>query len=206
MKNLLPSNSTEFERGFELAARQQIQLNVDVIKALWNPQSCPLNLLPWLAWALSVDVWDNDWPEEVKRNMVKNSIDVHRHKGTVHAVRTAVEAVYSNSEVREWFSYGGDPYKFKVNIDVNSPNFDWDKAHKVVEVANSAKNVRSILEAVQVIVNQSAQIPKIAVVLSSQNFSKVHVNPVDIIPDDLLLHIGVSINTINRTFIEPDSP
>jgi phage tail P2-like protein len=34
---------------------------------LWNPQTCPLAALPWLAWTLSIDKWDTDWTEERKR-------------------------------------------------------------------------------------------------------------------------------------------
>ncbi len=28
----------------------------------WHPQTCPEALLPWLAWSLSVDEWDESWP------------------------------------------------------------------------------------------------------------------------------------------------
>lgn len=27
------------------------------IRELWNPDTCPANLLPWLAWSFSVDRW-----------------------------------------------------------------------------------------------------------------------------------------------------
>lgn len=36
------------------------------IRQVWTPEECPVELLPYLAWALSVDQWDKDWPAEKK--------------------------------------------------------------------------------------------------------------------------------------------
>ncbi|MBJ6889264.1 phage tail protein I, partial [Vibrio cholerae] len=63
------------------------------IKDLWDPYSCPLSLLPWLAWALSVDEWDDRWPEHIKRQVVQDSFDVHRFKGTPYAVQKALDSL-----------------------------------------------------------------------------------------------------------------
>ncbi|WP_332113935.1 phage tail protein I, partial [Escherichia coli] len=44
------------------------------IRELWNPDTCPANLLPSLAWAFSVHTWDEKWPEEPK-SVVEGKID-----------------------------------------------------------------------------------------------------------------------------------
>jgi len=59
---------------------------------LWTPATCPAALLPWLAWALSVDEWDGTWPEERQRAVIAASVAVHRRKGTRGAVVAALAA------------------------------------------------------------------------------------------------------------------
>ena len=46
-----------------------------------------------LAYQLHVDDYDSGLPIETKREMVKNSIDIHRHKGTPYAVEKAVQTI-----------------------------------------------------------------------------------------------------------------
>jgi phage tail P2-like protein len=50
-----------------------------------------VDLLPYLAWALSVDRWDKDWPAERKIAAIQKSYWLHRRKGTRAAVRRVVE-------------------------------------------------------------------------------------------------------------------
>jgi phage tail P2-like protein len=114
MSSLLPPNSTELERA--LAESMSLAaLDPDAIRALWNPATCPETHLPWLAWALSVDIWDDAWPVERKRATIAGSIAWHRKKGTPWAVEQALAAAgYSDSllvEHRElheaWLAAGG---------------------------------------------------------------------------------------------------
>ena len=63
----------------------------------------PAALLPWLAWAVSVDYWDSSWTEQQKRNVVAASIEVHQHKGTVSAMRRVVEALGFDFSIVEWW-------------------------------------------------------------------------------------------------------
>ncbi|WP_348251429.1 phage tail protein I, partial [Salmonella enterica] len=57
------------------------------LRALWNPDTCPENLLPWQAWAFSVDRWDEDWTERTKRAVIREADFIHCHKGTTGAIR-----------------------------------------------------------------------------------------------------------------------
>ncbi len=70
MSKLLPQNSTPLERALADAHPAQAS-QADAIRALWNPETCPSELLPWLAWTLSVDDWSADWSERQKRDTVK---------------------------------------------------------------------------------------------------------------------------------------
>lgn len=61
------------------------------LRRLWDTETCPASLLPWLAWAFSVDRWDESWPEETKRDVIRSAYYIHCHKGTIGAVRRVVE-------------------------------------------------------------------------------------------------------------------
>lgn len=91
MSSLLPPNASASERAIDEATARIGAVPV-AVGDLWNPQTCPTPALPWLAWALSVDVWDSTWSEPVKRTVIAKSIEIHRRKGTVWAVREALRA------------------------------------------------------------------------------------------------------------------
>ena len=88
-RHLLPANATPLEKALATASER-----VDAIPApidtLWDPARCPGPLLPWLAWALSVDIWCERWPEAKKRLVCAESITLHRLKGTLEGIRRHV--------------------------------------------------------------------------------------------------------------------
>lgn len=89
--SLLPRNATSFERALSLAAARFSPARI--VPTLWNAGACPAELLPWLAWALSVDEWDHGWSVEKKRAVISASIAIHQRKGTPGAIRTALAAL-----------------------------------------------------------------------------------------------------------------
>lgn len=91
--SILPPNSTALERACEAALAARIA-SLDVpIKDLWNPMTCPAVLLPWLAWALSVDEWSPEWTEATQRAAIAASVGVHRRKGTIWAIKRQMAAM-----------------------------------------------------------------------------------------------------------------
>lgn len=88
------------------------------LRMLWNWRTCPLALLPYLAWALSVDRWDEGWPEATKRSVVAAAHFVHRHKGTISALRRVVEPLGYLIEVREWWELNEEPGTFRLVVGV----------------------------------------------------------------------------------------
>lgn len=101
-ETLLPHNATQEERDIEASTARLGEVPVEIGK-LWNSDTCPADLLPWLAWALSVDEWDSGWSESAKRDFIKQSATVHRHKGTVGAVRNALASLGVTVDFLEWF-------------------------------------------------------------------------------------------------------
>ena len=85
----LPPNATAQERALEATLARIGSVPVP-LRDLWSPVSCPVDLLPWLAWSLSVDHWESGWPESIKRDVIAQSVGVHKIKGTVAAIRLAL--------------------------------------------------------------------------------------------------------------------
>jgi phage tail P2-like protein len=104
--SLLPPNATPVERALEATLARTDDLPIEIGK-LWNPDTCPAPLLPFLAWALSVDVWDAAWPEAIQRRVIANSPAVHRAKGTRAAVVAALDGLMVQAGITEWWQPGG---------------------------------------------------------------------------------------------------
>lgn len=91
MNNQLPNSSTPLEKALANVAYDFS--NTPTLLSIWNADTCPVNLLPYLAWALSVDEWDNTWSEGRKRTAIKAAREIHRHKGTPGGVLAALAAL-----------------------------------------------------------------------------------------------------------------
>jgi len=130
-RSLLPPNRTAREKVLELVACTRLDAIPLPIKSLMNADECPAELLNFLADSMSVDYWDGEWPEDVKRDMIKASLSVHWHKGTDGAVEDALKALGVTADVTHWWqeSPKGTPGTMKLiatankNLDKNSETF-----------------------------------------------------------------------------------
>lgn len=78
------------------------------------------DVLDMLAIDFKVDWYNTSADIEAKRNMIKDCIKIHKHKGTVYAVETALKNIHQKSTVEEWFEYGGQPYFFRIVQDISN--------------------------------------------------------------------------------------
>lgn len=100
-----------------------------------------------LAWQWSVDFYDELKSLAGKRNAVKQSIAIHRIKGTRRAVELALHMVYTSGEVSEWFEYGGQPYYFRVRF-IRPETIRLEDVDRVIRIINTVKNTRSWLDGI----------------------------------------------------------
>ena len=128
--NTLLPHPTKTELALEQdAAEKYCRANPEVITRLFDPLTCPAELLPWLAYALSVDVWNPQWPESTKRAICANSLAMHLHKGTLGGIEDALAALGIQAEITEWWQMQpeGQPGTMSVMLWVNQnllPNAD----------------------------------------------------------------------------------
>ena len=120
MASLLPPNATQAERDIE-AATARLEAVPTPLRQLWNPNTCPVALLPWLAWALSLDVWNANWSEAIKRERIRTAIAIQRRKGTARSVREVVQSFGGTIAIREWWQMDppGEPHTFELLLFLN---------------------------------------------------------------------------------------
>ncbi|MEG8850981.1 phage tail protein I [Klebsiella pneumoniae] len=115
---LLPPSASAWMRSAEAATAKLSGITV-AIRTLWTPTACPVDLLPYLAWALSVDRWDKNWSADRKIAAIQRSYWLHRRKGTRAAVRRVIEDMGFSVTFAEWFDVGEEPGTFRLEVDVN---------------------------------------------------------------------------------------
>lgn len=149
--HLLPPSATAQERALSEATARLSDVPLMVRKS-WNPDTCPAELLPWLAWAMSVDEWQTDWTEQEKRDVIKASLDVHKHKGTIGALERALKPLGYLIDVVEWWEMTppGEPYTFSIVMGTKTKPVTADMYDKAERIVLTYKNLRSHLLALTV--------------------------------------------------------
>ncbi|MFI3254527.1 MAG: phage tail protein I [Eubacteriales bacterium] len=115
-------------------------------------------ILDILAYDLHVDWYDYRHSVETKRRVIKNSVKVHMKMGTKYAVETATSDVHPKSTVEEWFQYGGEPYFFRLNVDISDTGITSTQQISLVERIHFYKNCRSHLDYIAFQVESTAEI------------------------------------------------
>ena len=140
MTSLLPLNSTPAERAMEAAAAETTDVP---LRTLYNPDTCPAHLLYQLAWAWSVDRWDDSWPESIKRSVIRSAFYIHAHKGTIGALRRVVEPFGYLIEVVEWWQTEpkGVPGTFSLKVGVTDEGISEETYQELTWLIDDARPV-----------------------------------------------------------------
>ena len=115
--SLLPLNSTPLEQALAQVSMEKAALP-NVLRRMISPDTCPVALLPWLAIQRSVDRWDPNWSEAIRRKVIKDSFEIHKRKGTVSALRQVVEPFADLIDITEWHQLEpmGEPGTFSMSL------------------------------------------------------------------------------------------
>ncbi|MDF3822684.1 phage tail protein I [Leptospira sp. 96542] len=120
--SLLPPNATPLDRAMERVMVKHLCAIPQPHRDLWNPDKCPVRLLPWLAWALGANYWNDAWSESRKRRYVKQALGSSRNLGVKKGVMQIVQALGGAVTVVEWFEKTppGPPNTFEAYLDVGT--------------------------------------------------------------------------------------
>lgn len=120
-QSLLPNTATDLARALDILEERLFALPVAMITK--DPMTVSEALLDHLAWENSVDAWDTEWPEAIKRAVIAVSAEVHQYKGTPYGIKTALKAFGVDVELVEWFEPDGSgvPGTFTARAFVTDP-------------------------------------------------------------------------------------
>ena len=119
---------------------------IKAFETLANPELCDEKYLPFLAYAFKVDFWDKSLSVDDKRALIKQSLALHRYKGTIWAIEQVFEALKIKAVAEEWFNYGGEPYHFKIDLSLEDKEITPARANELTKYVGIYKNVRSVLD------------------------------------------------------------
>lgn len=157
-ERLLPTGATPLELRAEQASAEVGAVNIP-IRTLWDADTCPLKLLPYLAWAFSVERWDDSWDEATKRSIIKGSYMLHRRKGTISALRQAVEPLGYLISVTEWWQNDKTPGTFEMEIATLNTGITPEMYTELERVIDDAKPCSRHLTMLTISLETRGQLP-----------------------------------------------
>lgn len=137
---------------------QLISEEIDRNILLANIDTQPEPVVDLLAWEMHVDFYDPTLSLQQKRELVKSSPEWHRYKGTRWAVEKVTSILYPNSTVEEWFEYGGQPFYFKIILNLDAFFSSSLDTSQLIELINTTKNRRSWLQSIMLVTTNQRQV------------------------------------------------
>lgn len=157
-KHLLPTNSSKLEKRAAECLREAVK-NPIFIADLINPKKCPAHLLPYLAWALSVDKWDDAWSEEVKRLSIEQSFLIHKQKGTITAIKRVIEPIGYLIDLKEWFNTSTmQAGEFSLTVEVPEIGLNEETYNELVRLVDDAKPVSRHLKQLAISISPTGKL------------------------------------------------
>lgn len=105
-------------------------------------------ILDHLAAQYDVAVWRDDWPDNVKRSVLKTAIADKSRKGTVASVKNSLSSLWSAVSIKEWWQYGGAPHTFKIFVAQSKieGHVAADVQEDILAAVDDAKPARSLYD------------------------------------------------------------
>lgn len=147
---------------------------VDKINYRMNIDLLPDEIIEHLLWESHI-TWNEGLglatTREQKINLIKNSIELHRLKGTPAALEMVFRLINIDCRMQEWFQYGGTPYHFKLKLRVTDKGLNEDTLKLLEMLVMEYKNVRSWLETLSIYYTSNCTMYIASVALSSEKIT-----------------------------------
>ena len=87
--------------------------------------------------------WKLSSTQEKQRELIKESVKIHKIKGTKAAVKNVLKVLNLEGTIQEWFEYEGNPFHFRVSVLLKDSSYD---TKNLINMIDEYKIVRSKLE------------------------------------------------------------
>lgn len=126
---------------------KEILPEVNILNFYLNWESLSDETLDELAVNWNVEYYNSEFPKDKKIELIKNSYEFKKNKGTTGILEDSLKVVNPTIKVSEWFKYkDGKPFFYKIN---SKDHFSLDEINKILSTIKVYKNVRSTLEGIE---------------------------------------------------------
>jgi phage tail P2-like protein len=106
-------------------------------------------VLSLMAYDVNPLLWNKNWSDEIKREVLRNSLRWRMIHGTPACVEEFASTVLDAAAVViPWWIYDGEPGCFKVNVEFSSHGYTEEALESAYHAIMRAKNTRSHLDAI----------------------------------------------------------
>ncbi len=145
-KSLLPPNEPQLLKFLETIYEKALEKS-DLSSINTLPKTAPSELL--LEIGRNFDMEIAGLSQEEMRKLLSSAMFIHKNSGTPSALKKALQSVFENVEIQEWFEYGGEPFTFRVKVSSSIKGNGKETFALLDSLIQKFKNVRSILDGVE---------------------------------------------------------
>lgn len=118
-------------------------------------------IIDYLACEYRTPYYDEALDLKTKRNLVKATMLTYQKIGTTNIIKEYLGTLKEDADIAEWYDYGGNPYNFKVFLNVpDNEEIDENLLNDIKNKIEKIKNVRSSLERIELL-NSSVYVKNI---------------------------------------------
>jgi len=146
IKSLLPLNTSDEQLALEQVGSKHLDFDLKNLTTI--PKDTPVEILPYLAYMLDVDISSLEVSEQ--RLLIENALEIHRYKGTIRSVKLALQSIFSEANIIEWFEDEKiTPYHYKADFTLQadpSKIYETSKFIKAKQLISLADNRKSLFD------------------------------------------------------------
>lgn len=139
-------NLRAFSNVIEKILKEYVLFDSEKISIFYTLEFQKDKVLDEIAWWLNVDNYSTALDREIKISLIKGAYWINANKGTKKAVIDQLKKLNYTIDIQEWFEYKGKPFTFRLVT--KKQNNNPDEIKKIVQLIDSYKNVRSILDSI----------------------------------------------------------
>lgn len=142
-------------QAFSYAVQQAISMLCkfsDSVRVMTIIDDMPESVIDNLAVELNLPCFHVESSLDVKRALVKDAFIWYNTAGTAYAIRRYFSTISQDTDIQEWFEYGGAPYHFRIIATVpEEQTIDTTLFNDIIIQIERLKNARSVLDEILVV-------------------------------------------------------
>lgn len=139
------------------------------LKATLSQQSDAV--LDAIAFEKHIEGYSSTLPRITREALIRRAIQLHVYKGTPTSLQQALDSLGYDIKIIEWFQYGGEPYHFKIDLDLFGQEYPAEMSASLESFIEQYKNVRSKVELVSISFALSGGLHEAITMQSSENIT-----------------------------------